>query len=291
MLQGKFCASNEYGIHGLERLYIFWLDLSPRTALRRRADQENRLSSASYDLPHTHSAKTVLPTCDKIVERSEIVKGYEHEKDTYVTVTDEELRKVAPPSRDVMDILEFVRLDEIDPLYYDISYFIVPEEAGRKAYQLLRKTMEHLGYAAIAQLTMHLHEYVVTIRPRGNGLALHTMHYPNEVREVPEFSNVPDVEVKEKEIKLAEQLVQSLATHFKPSKFEDHYQQRVAALIEAKSDGKKTVSSAPHRRLAPVINLMDALEKSLAAKKKQPHKVEASADGRKKRTGKRALAS
>jgi DNA end-binding protein Ku len=222
------------------------------------------------------------PTCEQTVDRADIIKGYEYEKETYVLVEGDDLRKIAPPSSDVMEILEFVRLNEIDPMYFDVSYFIVPEEAGRKAYQLLRKTMDNTGYAAVARLAMHQREYTVTIRSREHGLALHTMYYPNEVREVPEYANQPDIEVKEKEIHLAEQLVNSLATHFNPGKYSDRYQERVFALIEAKSEGRKGVAATPHRRVAPVINLMEALEKSLAGKKKQPKRAEPSAARRKR---------
>ena len=202
------------------------------------------------------------PTCDRNVERSELVKGYEAEKDTYVIIDDDDIKKVAPESSETMEILEFVKLAEIDPLYYDSSYYVVPEEPGRRAYQLLLETMEKTGYAAIAKLAMHQREYTVVIRPRAEGLALHSIHYANEVRAVPEYGKTRDVNVKPQEVQLAEKLVESLAAPFDPDKYQDDYQNRLLQLIEAKSEGK-TVRETKTTKLAPVIDLMAALQKSL----------------------------
>src|SRR6266568_3429108 len=122
------------------------------------------------------------PVCNRNVERSEIVKGYEYEKDQYVLFSEEEMDKIEPPSARVMEILEFVKLDEMDPLYFDSSYYVAPEDAGVKAYQLLMKAMEESGYGAIAKLTMHQREHIVIIRPSAKGMTLHTMFYSNEIR-------------------------------------------------------------------------------------------------------------
>jgi DNA end-binding protein Ku len=202
------------------------------------------------------------PTCERVVERSEIIKGYEAEKDTYVTVTDEELKKVAPESSQSMEILEFVQLSEIDPLYFETSYYATPEEAGRRAYQLLLETMQKTGYAAMAKVAMHQREYTVVIRPKEDGLTLHTIYYANEVRAIPEYGQTKNTEVKPQEIQLAEQLVKSLAASFDPEKYEDAYQTRLAEMLEAKQAGK-TVKETKTKRLAPVIDLMAALQKSL----------------------------
>jgi DNA end-binding protein Ku len=202
------------------------------------------------------------PTCERIVERSELVKGYEAEKNQLVIVEEEELKKIAPESRDTMDILEFVKLDEVDPLLFDTSYYALPEDPGKRAYQLLVETMERTGYAAMAKLAMHQREYTVIIRAREHGLTLHTIYYPNEVREVPGYGTTTNIEVKPQEIQLAEQLIKSLATKFDPEKFEDAYQKRVLELIEAKSQGR-TVKETKTRKLAPVIDLMAALQRSL----------------------------
>lgn len=158
-----------------------------------------------------------------------------------------------------------------DPLYFDASYCAVPEQAGRKAYKLMVQTMERTGYAAVAKVGMHEREYVVIIRPRENGLTLHTIYYPNEVRELPEYGKTGDVEVKPQEIQLAEQLVKSLAGPFEPERYEDAYQKRLQELVEAKSEGK-AVKGTLHRKKAPVIDLMQALKHSLAATEKKPER-------------------
>jgi DNA end-binding protein Ku len=209
------------------------------------------------------------PTCERTVERSEIVKGYEIDKNRWVTIEDDEVKKIAPPSTDTMEIIEFVKIADIDPLYYDASYYAVPEDPGRKAYQLLVETMEKTGYAAIAKVGMHQREYIVVARPRDNGITLHTLYFPNEVRAVPEYSKHRDVEIKPQEIQLAEQLVKSLAGPFEPQRFEDEYQKRVIELIEAKGEGH-AIQATSHKKLAPVIDLMQALQKSLAGAERKP---------------------
>jgi DNA end-binding protein Ku len=209
------------------------------------------------------------PACNRQVERSEIVKGYEYEKDQYVLFDEDELDKIEPPSASTMEILEFVKLDEVDPLYFDASYYVTPEEAGKKAYKLLMMAMEESGYGAIAKLTMHQREHIVVIRPRAQGLTLHTLYYSDEVRQVAEYGSADKVELKDAEKKLALQLIQSLAAHFEPEKFQDHYRQSLRAMIEAKRKGEQ-VTEAAHPKLAPVIDLMEALKKSLA-EKPAPH--------------------
>jgi DNA end-binding protein Ku len=208
------------------------------------------------------------PVCNRQVERSEIVKGYEYEKDQYVLFSEEELDKIEPSSAHVMEILEFVRLDEMDPLYFDASYYVSPEDAGVKAYQLLLKGMEESGYGAIAKLTMHQREHIVIIRPGSHGMTLHTMFYSNEIRAA-EAVPSDKIELKDQEKKLADQLIQSLAAPWQPEKYRDEYQQNLRGMIEAKLKGQEVTEVAqPH--MAPVIDLMEALKKSLAEKKAPP---------------------
>jgi len=213
--------------------------------------------------------QTFCPQCDRLVERSELVKGYEVEKDRYVIVNDEEIKAMAPASSDTMEIMEFVKADGIDPIYYDSSYFMVPEEAGKKAYHLLLETMRKSGYSAIAKIAMHQREYTVVVRPHADGLLLHTMFYPEEVREVPEFRRDENVAVKPQEVALAEKLVEGLAADFDPSKYHDEYQTKMQQLIEAKKDGLTVGVEAPKKR-APVIDLMQALQKSLGELPRKP---------------------
>ena len=203
------------------------------------------------------------PVHNRIVERSEVVKGYEYEKDQYVLFSEEELDKIEPPSAKVMEILEFVKLGEMDPLYFDSSYYVSPEDAGVKAYQLLMQAMEESGYGAIAKLTMHQREHIVIIRPGTKGMTLHTMFYSNEIRAA---EAVPGkIELKDQEKKLAQQLIESLAAPFEPQKYRDEYQENVRAMIAAKLKGQE-VTEVAHPHMAPVIDLMEALKKSLAEK-------------------------
>jgi DNA end-binding protein Ku len=206
------------------------------------------------------------PTCDRQVERSEIVKGYEYAKDQYVLFKEDELDNIEPDSSRSMEIMEFVKLEEIDPLYFDASYYVTPEPEGKKAYHLLQKALEESGYSAIAKLTMHQREHTVIIRPhkRGHigGMTLHTMYYQNEIREVAEYGQTDGVEVKDAEKKLALQLIKNLAAKFQPEKYRDEYQDSMRALIEAKQEGND-VAPVNHLSRAPVIDLMAALKQSL----------------------------
>jgi DNA end-binding protein Ku len=206
--------------------------------------------------------QTFCPVCDRVVERGELVKGYELTKNRYVIVNDDEIKEVAPPSSDSMEIMEFVKAETIDPIYYDASYFMVPEDAGKKAYSLLMDTMKKSGFSAIAKIAMHQREHTVVVRPHTDGLLLHTMFYPEEVRDIPEFGKNNHVEVKPQEIQLAEKLVEGLATDFDPSKYHDQYSTRLMEMIRSKEEGQPVSVTEP-KRLAPVIDLMQALQKSL----------------------------
>lgn len=202
------------------------------------------------------------PVCDRVVERDELKKGFEVAKGRFVVVEDEEIKKIAPESSESMEILEFVKASEVDPIYFDASYFVVPEEAGKKAYELLFQTMEKSGYSAIAKIAMHQREYTVIMRPHDHGLTLHTMFYPEEVRAVPEYGRDNSLQIRPQEVTLAEKLVEGLAGEFDPSKYHDEYQSQLSKLIEAKKEGLEIKGVAP-KKLAPVIDLMQALQQSL----------------------------
>ncbi len=201
------------------------------------------------------------PTCNRMVERSEIEKGYEYEKDQYLLFTEDELEKAEPESARNMEILEFVKVAEIDPLYYDASYFMAPEEGGEKAYALLLDSMHKSGFAAVAKLSMHNREHIVIVRPRKTGLTLHTMFYASEIRSA-DSGSTTKMEIKETERALAQQLIKNLAAPFEPEKYHDAYQARLREMIEDKSKGRE-IASVPHVQRAPVIDLMAALKKSL----------------------------
>jgi DNA end-binding protein Ku len=218
------------------------------------------------------------PQCKRQVDRSEVVRGYEYEKDRYVVINEDEIKKITPRSSTVMEIVAFVKQEQIDPIYFDASYFMLPDKESEKPYALLLRILEDSHRVGIATVTMHQREYTVFIRPRKNGLTIHTMYYANEIREVSGYGKAEkDVRLKPAEVKLAEQLVESLSQDFKPEQFHDKFQENLKALIEAKQKGKTLV--AEHKPApARVIDMMEALRKSLAnaeaqQKSKKPAKL------------------
>ena len=207
--------------------------------------------------------QTICPTCDRVVERSELVKGYAVDKENYIIVSNEELKGLEAQPSETMEIVQFVKLPEVDPLYYQTSYFSVAEDPGRKAYSLIHKGMEQLKLGAIAKITLHQREQIVMIRPFEKGLVLHTLYYPDEIRAVAEYDNQPDVAVQAAEVELAEQFMKQLTGEFHPETFKDEYENRVEQLIESKQGQAEAPSKQPKRKLAPVIDLMEALRKSM----------------------------
>jgi len=217
------------------------------------------------------------PADERVVERSEIVKGYEYRKGEYVIVEPEEIKKIEPKTSKAMEILEFVKADEIDPLYFESSYYLMPEEAGRRPYALLAQALRESDYVAIAKLTMHNREYTVFLRPFKKGLMLHTMYYEDEVRRIEEFEP-PAVQLKDAEVKVAHQLIKALEAKFDASKYRDTFEENVKELIKAHLEGREVTAVEKPGKPAPVVDLMAALKQSLAqmeGKKKPAQRVEA----------------
>jgi DNA end-binding protein Ku len=204
------------------------------------------------------------PYDERVVTRDEVALGYETDKDTYVLVEPSELKKVQPKSSKVMEIIQFVELTEVDPIFFETSYFAVADEGGQRAYTLVLKTLEAMGYAAIAQMTLHQRERTVIIRPYHRGLTLHTIYYPNEIHAVSGYEHTTLKDLKKQEISLSEQFAKTLVRPFHPQEFRDEYQARVKQLIQSKSKGHAAPRQEQPKRLAPVIDLMSALKKSLA---------------------------
>jgi len=227
-----------------------------------------RSSGISFNMLHRpdHSRLKQQYVCQAenvVVDRNDIVKGYEYRKDEYVVIEPDEIKKIEPKTAKTMEILEFVKASEVDPVYFESSYYMLPEEAGRRPYALLTKALEESDYFAIAKLTMHNREYTVIVRPHERGLMLHTMYYADEVRTVEGFG-APDVELKEAEIKVAHQLIEALAADWEPEKFHDTFQDNLKNLIQTKLEGGQIAEVEKPRKLAPVVDLMSALKESLA---------------------------
>jgi DNA end-binding protein Ku len=209
------------------------------------------------------------PHDERVVERSEIVKGYEYRKGEYVIVEPEEIKKIEPKTAKAMEILEFVKASDVDPIYFESSYFLVPEEAGRRPYALLCQALQETDYVAIAKLTMHNREYTVFLRPYNGGMMLHTMYYSDEVRQLEGFGR-PEVELKDAEVKVAHQLIEALAGKFEPEKYHDTFEENLKTLIKARLEGREVTEVEKPRKPAPVVDLMAALKESLAQLPKKP---------------------
>jgi DNA end-binding protein Ku len=198
---------------------------------------------------------------NKPIERSEIVKGYDTDDGDYVVVEDEELKKIAPPTASTMDILQFVGSDEVDPIFFESSYYVSPEEKTAKPYSLFLAALTKTKQDAIAKIAMHNREHIVLIRPSEDGLLLHTLYYPNELHKANK-SEAPKASYSAKELELATSLIGRLAAPFKPAQFHDTYRENVEQLIEKKSKGQK-ITPVRQPRKAPVVDLMEALQRSL----------------------------
>jgi len=195
----------------------------------------------------------------------DIVKGYELRPDTYVTVSPEELSSLDPPSTRAVDIADFVDLSDIDPVYFERPYYLVPDRGGAKAYALLRDAMAETGKIGIGRLVLRTKEYLAAIRPRGDVLVLETLYYGDEVNPTTELELPGDeVEVSDREVAMARQLIDTLASDFDPDRYHDTYRERVLELIERKAEGQEIVVEEPTEEPARVVDLMAALEASLA---------------------------
>jgi DNA end-binding protein Ku len=215
---------------------------------------------------HRVQQQLYCPYDKRVVSRDEIVMGYEVDEDKMVIVDREELKKLQPASSSSMEILQFVKLSDVDPIFFETSYFSVPEEAGRRGYTLLLETMEEMKVAALAQVTIHQRERTVILRPYRGGLTLHTLYYPNEIHEVAGYGKNNATNLKKPEIALAEQFAKGLVAPFRPEKYHDEYQERVKKLIESKEKGTAAPKPEKTTRLAPVVDLMTALKQSIANK-------------------------
>ncbi|MBV9267362.1 MAG: Ku protein [Acidobacteriaceae bacterium] len=230
---------------------------------------------------------------EEVLPEESVVKGFEFEKGRYVALDKEELKSIAPKTATEMQIEEFVSLADIDPVYFETSYYVVPEQAGEKAYALLYKAFQTSGLVAIAQFAMHSREHVVVLRPGKTGIIAHTMFYSSEVRGDEEY-RAETSSVTARELQLAETLVKSLAGPYEPEKYRDSYREKLEALIAQKVAGKPVAGPEKTVRASTVVDITQALERSLAALKKpaaseQPKKTEAAkqASGGRKKAGRK----
>ncbi|TJY43913.1 Ku protein [Cohnella pontilimi] len=214
-----------------------------------------------YNVP-IHYSRT-CPKCEKEVEWSDIVRGYEYEPGHFVTFTKEELEAVASENTREIQILDFVDLEQIDPIYYQKTYYLAPGDTGTRAYRLLVKALETTNKIGIANVTIRSKSSLAAIRVVEGVLSMVTMFYADEVRPVAQVPNLPeDDDVNDKELEMAQMLIGQLAAKFEPEKYEDDYRARLQEAIDRKIQGKE-VKMAPEEKPTNVIDLMEALKASL----------------------------
>ncbi len=222
----------------------------------------------------------VCPGCDKEVKNEDIVKAYEYAKNKFVILDEEELENLKKENEEkAVEIIDFVKLEEIDPIYFEKSYFMSPNEGGSKAYSLLRKALEESGKIGIAKIIIRSKENLAVIRVYQNTLVMETIHYPDEVRSVVDVPSIPsDDKITKKELDTAITLIDQLTTTFEPEKYSDDYRTALMELIEAKVSGEQIVTATEKRPAASnVTDLMEALQASIdkTKKKKAPTRKKA----------------
>ena len=254
----------------------------------------------SFNLLHARCGNRIrqqrfCPACNTVVEREDLIRGYEVSKDQYIQVTDEELKALEGEASEEIEIAEFVPLDKVDPIYFERSYYLGPDRGGEKAYRLLADTMAQVGKVALAKFVLRGKENLVIVRSARNGLVLHTMYFADEVRNFDEIAKGESAKISEAESQLAVRLIEELSTgDFEPDKYEDEYSQRVLDLVDKKAEGQKITLAKPQARRGQVIDLMAALKESLGkkapkqkkpavrAKSSEPEKVRKRADSSRK---------
>jgi DNA end-binding protein Ku len=202
-----------------------------------------------------------------LIDRREVARGYEYEPDRFVVVEQAELRRLRRKTSADMRISQFVRLADIDPLYFETSYYVVPDAGGEKPYAVLFAVLKQTGYVALSDVAMHGRDHVVVVRAGRSGLIAHTMFYTDEIRAENEF--ITNVElVSAKELELGSAFVEALAASFDPGQFKDAYREELRALIEGKAARQAVTPAAPVQPASPAVDILEALKASLAQAKK-----------------------
>jgi DNA end-binding protein Ku len=234
-----------------------------------------RTNELSFNLLHAKDEgrikyERVCSVDGKPVPWDEIVKGYEYEKGEYVIITDEDFKKVNPEATQSVDIMEFVELDKINPMYFDKPYYLEPTKQGRHAYALLREALAKANKVAIARVVIRTKESIAAVKPDGEALLLELMHWADEIVEQSSLDLPADVKLPEPEMKMAKMLIDSMSVdEFEPEKFTNRYHDELLAMIEARAAGKEVPAPKKAPARPKVVNLMDVLAQSLEESKKQ----------------------
>ncbi|MBI2810305.1 MAG: Ku protein [Candidatus Melainabacteria bacterium] len=220
------------------------------------------------------------PHCDRQVDYDEIVKGFEYSKDNYVVVTKEDLEELPLPSKNIINITAFVNAEEIDPLYFNGSYYLEPEKLAQKPCALFMHAMEEKGMVAIGTLALRNKERLCSLRVLGGNLILEMLLYPDEIR-VDMKTKLPAAKLTKQEMTMASSLIDMMAQTFKPQDYEDNYREALSALIKAKIDGDETIEQPEELKPTRVLDLMDALRASVEDAKTKRTKTSPQAEEKK----------
>ena len=208
------------------------------------------------------------PKDEKAVPWDEVVRGFEYTKGNYVAISDEDLDHLPVKSVHTVDISDFVKLEEVDPIYFDKSYYLAPEETGARAFVLLRQALEQTGRAAVAKVAIRDKESLCLVRPYQDVLSMDTLYYANELRSTKDLA-VDGVGVSPKEIEMAVSLIENLSDSFDPERYQDEYQEALKKLLDAKVEGAP-LPAAPTEQGEKIVDLMEALRASVEATRKKP---------------------
>lgn len=201
------------------------------------------------------------PTCDRKLESEEIEKGYEYSKGLYVIVTKDDLEKLPLPNKNTIEITSFIKMSEIDPVYYEKSYYLEPDEAAKKPFSLFMRAMQEKGMTAIAKVAIRSKERLCSLRALDGTLVLNTLFFPDEIR-IESGKPLPDANISDKEMAMAGTLIDLMTQEFQPSDYTDSYREAVLKTIEAKLEGKELVET-PAASPGKVVDLMEALQASM----------------------------
>jgi len=214
--------------------------------------------------------KRVCPKENREVPWEEVIRGYEVQKGKYIPITPKELEGLELESGRMVEVFQFVDAEKIDPVYYDSSYYLVPDEHGEKPYHLMLGALEQNNKVAVGRVVMHEKEHLVALRPYENAILMTTLHYADEVRttkDFPELTKPPDVD--KEELELASQLIRIMKKPFSFKEYRDRYQDNLMKLVEAKMKGREEVVELRVPDIKPTKNLMEALKASIKAQEKR----------------------
>lgn len=217
--------------------------------------------------------KKFCPNCNKEVPYEDIVKGYEYEPGKFAIITDEEIDNLQIKSAKYIQIVDFIKINEVDPIFYDKTYYLAPEKGGEKPYLILRNAMRDTGRVAVAKVAIREKENLCLVRLVNDVLAIETMFFSEEVKSADDIGInkiEASVEIRDVEMDMAKQLVENLTAEFSPDKYHDEYREELLKLIRAKIEGQQVIEPAPVPDQPQIIDLMEKLRASVEATKQQP---------------------